>query len=296
MTGTEYLKALIKAAGGDPDTLPDNLNSTLLKCLIECINDGGGSGGGGSSGEYTQPDWGYKEGEVLPETDITVALNEDFGMVMAFIDGTAFTTIPTQGNEYTVIYNGQRYKCTYNQGIMGNGAIGGGEDTGEPFAMAFEGGICMLVPVDQQEGTVKLSILGKVKKAIDAEYAPELPFIDLIAAGLPTVDASKSFVSCGVTEDLTKLAQLGMKRGAAQVLIKLTADIGSPTNGGYLPYTDVEILLTVQMGVAKAQRFGETLLDSDDIYGSCIFGDSIIYFHFHPISVNVSVKKIADFS
>lgn len=45
MTENEYLKAMITAAGGDPDKLPNNLKSSYYKCLIDCMNKGGGGGG-----------------------------------------------------------------------------------------------------------------------------------------------------------------------------------------------------------------------------------------------------------
>lgn len=54
MTENEYLKALITAAGGDPDKLPDNLKSTYYKCLIDCMNKGGGNSGGGSAGSNVE--------------------------------------------------------------------------------------------------------------------------------------------------------------------------------------------------------------------------------------------------
>lgn len=40
MTENEYLKALITAAGGETDSLPDKLKSTLYECLIGCVQNG----------------------------------------------------------------------------------------------------------------------------------------------------------------------------------------------------------------------------------------------------------------
>lgn len=55
MTENEFMREMIKAAGGDPDKLPDRLKSTYYQCLIDCMNSGGGSGGSGGSGGNSSP-------------------------------------------------------------------------------------------------------------------------------------------------------------------------------------------------------------------------------------------------
>lgn len=43
-TGTELLKEVLTAAGGEVENLPDNLTSTLLKAIAENIGGNGGAG------------------------------------------------------------------------------------------------------------------------------------------------------------------------------------------------------------------------------------------------------------
>lgn len=196
MTEIEFLHEMVKKAGGNPDMLKDKLKSTYYECLIDCMKNGGGGsgGGGGSSGEYTQPDWGYKEAYILPETEVTLVMDEVEGMVVGPIYVSNFAILPEPGKEYIVTYNGKEYKCILSgMGILGNQAIIGGEDTGEPFAIFFIGDPVLVIPTDQSEGTAKVSIKGTIVKQIDPEYAPqaEIPYIDLISVGLGPVGNSK---------------------------------------------------------------------------------------------------------
>lgn len=186
MTENEYMRALITAAGGDPDKLPDNLKSSYYKCLIDCLNNGGGSG------EYTQPEWGYKEGYCLPEMEVTLALNEELGMVIGVIDNSLFETSLIPYQEYTVIYGDQEYVCAFTGMYLGNMVIAGGEDTGEPFMLLVENDICGLIPTNQTPGTVKFGIRGEICKAIESKFAPEIPYLDLVDLGFGTVDSINS--------------------------------------------------------------------------------------------------------
>lgn len=297
MTEIEFLHEMVKAAGGNPDMLQDKLKSTYYECLINCLNNGGGSGGGstggGSSGEYTQPDWGYKEDIFLPETEVTFAPNADMnGLVGALVMGTALENPLVLGDEYIVNYDGSDYTVTLDphEQMMGNLLTFGGEDSGEPF-LILVGGVDFLfiMPVNQSEGTAKVSIRGIVTKPIDSKYVPSVPYIDLVEAGLPTVNMDGPVLVSDYNQFYK--VQMALGRGAIQLKIKLTGTIALPVLGSSMTstMTDEEVMVTAHLGFADYPDG-----NINCIHGSCIYGAGVILFRFDRGSVSAIFKKIAD--
>lgn len=89
--------------------------------------------------KYQQPEWGSETAivELLPETELSI-MSEDEPMAIVQQKVTLIG-----GAVYTVNYNGTEYECTAYEGgeggivMLGNAAAVDGEDTGEPFFLAF---------------------------------------------------------------------------------------------------------------------------------------------------------------
>jgi hypothetical protein len=306
MTEIEFLHEMVKAAGGDPDMLKDKLKSTYYECLIDCMKNGGGGsgGGGGGSGEYTQPDWGYKEGEIISETNVTAEDPDSIGIVMGLI-GTP-TTTPVVGETYRVIYNDVEYKTTAvgsdEELYLGNiGAISGGVDTGEPFVISLDiyNNLLILLPVNQQECVVKISIFGKVIETIPSKYIPatKAPYIDFIDAGLSTltVDSEWGHGDSNLKTKIWDQVKLGLDYGAVQARIKISGSIRFPTRGVYaedVTYTDEEHIIMIQLAATGITRTDDNV-SVEKIFGSCVYGDCVILFEFSEDQTNAAIKKIA---
>lgn len=184
------------------------------KWVNEQLQSGGGSGGGGGA----QPDWNAAEGEpghILNRTHYykivegdTVALNNlvaaEEGMYLYFGDPVVF--IP--GREYDIRYAGTTYNCigvdpsTLGEAldggcIFGNtGAIPGGDDTGEPFAiisygrkMADMGGASAII-MDMSGSTlhyVHISGPRREREKLAPEWLPYPP-IDMLRYTVTSYD------------------------------------------------------------------------------------------------------------
>lgn len=133
---------------------------------------------------------------ILPETTVEV------------VDESAAIDAPVSvehGKTYTVTYNGVEYQCEaiameIDSGVfvcyLGNiGAMGMGEDTGEPFAMGVVIGAGIEMVVLDGSTTVTISIVAnnEIVKKIDAKYLPDglpfaEPFDDVVFSDFPVVN------------------------------------------------------------------------------------------------------------
>lgn len=279
MTESGYLKTMLTALGGDPSKLPDNLESTCYKAIIELLLNNGG--GGGSNSEYKQPEWGYKEDYILPETDITLSPNEDLGMVVGLTEPPLNESDFQVGEEYVVIYDGVEYRCTYAEfNALGNGYIMGGEDTGEPFFIVNDSGATVVIPINQTAGIVKVGVKGNVTKKIESVYAPEVPYIDLVAAGLPSVNTD-SFVRAYWGGEYKKVL-MAMGYGAIQLRLKLNGLINN------VRHENTVILCTAQLGAGIPLDDGEL----NQIYGNCFYHNHVIRFIFEHNHVDAIITKL----
>lgn len=256
-----------------------------------------------SKSEYIQPEWGNTEGYILPETEVSLYLDDE--MVLGAI--YSFTNEIIAEENYTVIYDNKEYEVTSTEVddgeiVLGNaGAILGGEDTGEPFIILYmtdsEG--ALLVPINQTEGVVRISIIGTVIETIPSEYVqtPEAPYIDLIELGMATVTVDGGYISMsgsGVNK-IFKQVKLGLKYGALQARIKITGAIGMPVRGVHakdVTYTDEEHLITIQLVAPGITKFDDNI-SVDSIFGSCVYLDCVILFEFTESQINIVMMKIA---
>jgi len=118
----------------------------------------------------------FAETEAIPMQTIEVAMNEELGLPIAFISpGYNFDGL----YEAKVLWDGVEYVCTPTSsgGALGNiGIIGEGEDTGEPFAIAYdaESGMSFVI---SSEGThtVRVVAVSKITHKMDKRF---LPMID----------------------------------------------------------------------------------------------------------------------
>lgn len=161
-------------------------------------NYAGGSGGGSAS-KYKQPEWGADTAivDILPETELTVM--EEVGAALVMQEVTL-----TEGNVYTVNFNGTEYNCTavYGDNLTGVslGNVGammeGMPATDDPFIFMaipeenrenFAGACAMAVPLDGS-ASFTLSIKGESGEIhkIPAEYAEHAPVEPFIIAATGT--------------------------------------------------------------------------------------------------------------
>lgn len=121
-----------------------------------------------------QPRTHYSEyTELFPETTVTLDENGEFAVPVDF----EFTT----GNTYTVSYNGTKYIVTAfdvvdgsgKASCIGNGAVLGLADTGEPFVASVLEGVLTGISLEEvTEFTFKIE--GEHPHKIDKKYIPRL--------------------------------------------------------------------------------------------------------------------------
>lgn len=165
--------------------------------------------GGGSASKYKQPDWGAETAivDLLPETELTVM--EEVGAALLMQEVTL-----TEGNVYTVNFNGTEYDCTAVHGdnmsgvALGNvGAmLEGMPVTDDPFIFMaiseedrenFAGACAMVVPLDGST-TFTLSIKGEKAEihTIPAEYIQKVEPLYVQANGSTSTVSCKKIVEC----------------------------------------------------------------------------------------------------
>ena len=112
-----------------------------------------------------------KLGEIVPETTVTFS---DMGGLMGANFPDSFN--PEEGVPYRITWDGETYECLmcdYNgYPALGNLDIANmGEDTGEPFIMAYNGTAWMTATSNTSTAhLISISGLSEVVKKIDAKY------------------------------------------------------------------------------------------------------------------------------
>lgn len=283
MTEIEFLHEMVKAAGGDVNALNDRLKSTYYECLINCMKNGGGSSGG--SGEYTQPEWGFKETPMLNETKVTYVYNSAVNASVAMLDPSLLSGELEDGAAYAVYYNGVKYACVCANEMLGNGVILGYDNTGEPFCMGMMSGVLMIAPVNQTETEATVSVKRVVYKRIEENYLQYIPYVDLAEAGLPAINNEGS-VSLKCDENIQKEILKAYEHGAIRFKIKANFNISEMTK---LSESD-NVVVTAQSSYAKYDSYGRM----NFIEAECILFGRLIKFTLYYDTLTVTYKKLAD--
>lgn len=150
---------------------PSEDGDAVPKRYIDNLTLGGGGGSVDWADIQNKP---FGDGLVTLVDNQTITLYDGQGMIEPFVELLL-------GEEYTVIYNGTEYKSTaiamtvegIGSGIaIGNGAIFGGENTGEPFIIGYMNSMTLLAVADGSSEVV-LTVIGEEVRKIDAKYIPE---------------------------------------------------------------------------------------------------------------------------
>lgn len=101
---------------------------------------------GAAGGKYKQPEWGAETAivDILPETELTIL--EEVGAAMVMQEVTL-----TEGNVYTVNYNGTEYACTTISNGDANLLLGNAGAIDETFPVTDEPFIFMTIPKEQRD-------------------------------------------------------------------------------------------------------------------------------------------------
>ena len=258
---------VVIAASGDgssvtiPTTLPNPYAITFTGA-VEATYDGsaavsiaipsGGSGGG------AQPDWNAQEGEpgyilnkpfgmmpttIVAETELTFEFVEDMGMSVAYSE---CTNPPVAGCDYIIRFGENEYTCTCvdvsgdgKTMMMGNLSVLGGDDTGEPFLISYEGKL-VVIPVIEVT-TVKFAIHGIQPVAIPPEYVPPAHYLDLVEAGFPIVNMEQK-----VSAPLPNINWItdALEKGSVKVRFRASFDYWNETmvHESNITIEDVELV------------------------------------------------------
>lgn len=124
----------------------------------------------------------YSDDTTLYEATIATS---DLGGFFGYIaQGDEAKDVPAliDGKTYTVVFDGTLYSCICQGGYnIGNLSIlGSGEDTGEPFMLAFNAGYMIGVVTKDTVGTThSVKVDGPMLKTLDEKYLPNLPYVTL---------------------------------------------------------------------------------------------------------------------
>lgn len=177
VNGVEY-----KYPAGETVTVPDSVADVIEKYENAKPKPDPNPAPGGS----VQSDWNQNDSSAAdfiknkPFGDMPAVILEEQELVYdAEQEGyyAEFSTPINDGDQLTVVYDGESYECTAVMNpvssliAFGNLSLFGGDDTGEPFAcMTFDGMLFVATvnPNDTQNHTVKIS--GTVVKKIEPKY------------------------------------------------------------------------------------------------------------------------------
>ena len=200
---------------------------------------------------------------------------------------------PIVNNTYIVRFGNVEYECVC--GAMGAGfsignmGIMGGEDTGEPFALAIEGEMAMVISASEIS-TISVSVRGNhIKKLDDAYVSYEAGLVDLVSYGLPTVNNEQT-VSTGSSTDVIYALESAMRMGIVKLRLKITASVPNPLNNMlYTEYSDAEFEVYANVGHIETDTDGNII--AYNLYA--VVGGAIIYVSISYASIQGRVYYIS---
>lgn len=209
--------------------------------------------------------------EIIPETtfEFTTGGSQEH---------KAIDFVPETGAEYIVVWDGTEYTVTaqsmtvvdVSMVYIGNLSIGDGEpNTGEPFLIMYSTDTgCLVGTSTAGSHTFSLKTEGGYEyNKLPQEFAPEIPYFDLVEMGLPTITAGQDEVS---VECDTVAIRNAIEKGAIKVRYNFYLDVDTPVcsivNGTYV---DVKDIVAYSCAIVN-------YLNGLGILLSLIFGDGII--------------------
>ena len=245
-------------------------------------------GGGGSWDSLKDKPFGDFEVFNVPEMMLTTVANPDMGgIVGAFIEFASELTAP---NEYTVKFGDAEYVCGFDGAGLGNLALAGFEDdTGEPFLIITDDGLNFVV-TSEAVTNVPFSVRGVQAVPLEREYAPEAVLIDLVGAGIPTVNASGA-VTCQFPDD--KLFETASKKGTVKLRLPIHIEWAgnfltpSSTSSGVNTVTYEDFVVS-----ASIQKIGG--IGSDYLISAIIY-DNILFIEYNGVTkrLDAIVRRVA---
>ena len=228
-----------------------------------------------------------EEVTIIPNSTYEFEYNEGFdGMTVCIYENTG--DLPQEDNEYSVIWNNTEYKCKamFDSGdgtyILGNmGVMMDGESTGEPFVIALDSGICLIVPLDGSTSAT-VHCYGENIKPIDIRFIPKTYTLDLTAISEAIVINEDAVTTYGFEDfdNLRKAIDFGNVRVKARILVKSLTDVFINTTS-----TRLETTIVFHANIEKAN--GDNIENYIQWRLSHIYNDRIIY-----IEIDETTRKI----
>lgn len=174
--------------------------------------------------------------DIVPETTLEFSGAGD--NTRGFINATALV----EGDTYTIVWDGVPYTCIgafvnfdgINMVGVGNWAAIGGENTGEPFAIACIPANDWYVPIPMTDGTshtFKISGEVDVVTTIPVKYAPVAPIFNLADLGIDEL-AYDTEVTVKCKSDQLRPIHDALDRGVVFLDCKLASKMLSRPEGG----------------------------------------------------------------
>lgn len=229
---------------------------------------------------------------ILPESNISVAFNEDMGgMYLGTTDFSNFDLL-IDGELYTITFNSVEYisKCTaidYASFVLGNMVLVGGEDSGEPFLIVLNQGSLTVASLIETE--VTCSIAGKTIHPIKRDFIEEPALIDLTELDFPSVQVgTKARQTITINQFLQICKSLRCK------IVKLRFLFTGSLN----PIGKDDEFLTFEnepMNVFANVSFESNTINSSGTtryYLSSLFGDIAIYAAIRYDTIELNIRRL----
>lgn len=314
--GTEYLWNKAKEKFAAKDDVPKTPEGVVLY-TEQSLTDSQKAQARGNIGAVKS--WEELEDKPfgMTETEIVNVPSLEFSNGMT--QGLA-TSIPIEGDLYTVVWDGTEYLCsaTIVEGMMclGNfGALTGGDDTGEPFLLMFGNvdGEFMFMCYDLPSamGGVATSthsalVVGFTAKQIDAKYIPSQDWsatnseIGYISNRPFYPEKTYTIEWDGDITGKETVVTKEFASGAKQCLCKISEDtffILNRTSGYYAEYSDDSasnsIILFVELGNIKCGKARWNGRPTGDIDALCAAGNKTTLWGY-SVSIGLWVKYYTD--
>lgn len=159
-----------------------DVTATVGQTIVVTEVDANGKPTKWEAADYQEKICGTVEKVFLETTEAAFNQDPETGVYVASV---ACGNTPEENVVYRVTFNGVTYENTYNATMnsMGNlGLLGMGEDTGEPYVMAFPGGAINIISLVETASATVGIVYDGTQKIADV-YLPDAPFFDITELG-----------------------------------------------------------------------------------------------------------------